>query len=467
MSSSDDSSSDNEEEFHRLWAAKGKSQKNDAGNIPPIKQTKKEDCNKQQEKCVKLHKKGNKSQKAGELSSKIRNNSKYPDKTVTGKHQFENRTKLKNKFETEDRRDKGSSDSDDNKDRLTKVIGKKKKKLHGKKHVSHVASVQLGSDSDSDSGNSVDSLEYKAELQKLWAAKGKSKHTEIQAKSDNEGKKRKLEQVSDINSENKLQKKNHKYMQIDGADSEESSESDNNQQNLQDETEEQKDDEEDEYENIKKELSTMSFEEIIALRDRLGTKVYNQVLKRDRQKKNDGKKVFKRENKNRPMEISSKKTVSRFREVVPVKKKLSRDPRFDDLSGEFKEDLFKKAYSFLDDVKEREKEKIQKKMVKEKDPEKQQKLKLLYNRMKQQELSAKQKNKQEEIEKEWKKKEQELVKQGKTPYYLKKADIRKLELAEKFRELKKSGKVDQYLKKKRKKNAQKEKKRLFTKNVDL
>ena len=33
-----------------------------------------------------------------------------------------------------------------------------------------------------------------------------------------------------------------------------------------------------------------------------------------------------------------------------------RDPRFDDLSGEYKEDIFKSTYSFLSDVKQNEKQ---------------------------------------------------------------------------------------------------------------
>lgn len=41
-----------------------------------------------------------------------------------------------------------------------------------------------------------------------------------------------------------------------------------------------------------------------------------------------------------------------------------------------------------------------------------------------------------------------------------KADLRKLELAEKYKELQKSGKLENYLSKKRKKTAQKEKKKL-------
>lgn len=36
--------------------------------------------------------------------------------------------------------------------------------------------------------------------------------------------------------------------------------------------------------------------------------------------------------------------------------KVSRDPRFDDLSGNFNEHMFEKAYSFLDGVRTQEKQ---------------------------------------------------------------------------------------------------------------
>ena len=36
--------------------------------------------------------------------------------------------------------------------------------------------------------------------------------------------------------------------------------------------------------------------------------------------------------------------------------KVSRDPRFDDLSGHYNEHMFEKAYSFLDDVRKQEKQ---------------------------------------------------------------------------------------------------------------
>lgn len=35
---------------------------------------------------------------------------------------------------------------------------------------------------------------------------------------------------------------------------------------------------------------------------------------------------------------------------------MFRDPRFDDLSGEYKPQIFEKTYKFIDDIKHREKE---------------------------------------------------------------------------------------------------------------
>lgn len=216
----------------------------------------------------------------------------------------------------------------------------------------------------------------------------------------------------------------------------------------------------DEFASIKEELSNLSFEELKKLKEKLGLKVFNQVLYGDKNRAGSEKKVFKRANKNRPMEISSKKPVPRFRKTAPVKKKVTRDPRFDDLSGDYREELFSRSYGFLNDIKHREREKVEKSVKKEKNPEKKKELQFLLNRMKQQELSDNRKEQQKRIERDWKKKEQTRVKEGKNPFYLKKAERRKLELAEKYKELQKSGKVDAYLGKKRKKTAQKEKKKL-------
>lgn len=221
-----------------------------------------------------------------------------------------------------------------------------------------------------------------------------------------------------------------------------------------------KEEDNDPYAAIKKELANIPLEDLVKIKDKLGLKVFSQIMQGGKKAEPNQKRVFKRENKNRPMEMSSKRPVPIIRQTHVPKKKVARDPRFDDLSGDFKEEYFERNYSFLQDVKAKEKEVIKKKLLKSKNEEKKEKLQYLLNRMNQQEKASQQKQRRKKIETTVKEKEKQLVKAGKNPYFLKKADRKKLELAEKYKELQKSGKVDQYLSRKRKKNAHKEKKKL-------
>ncbi|ELT98078.1 hypothetical protein CAPTEDRAFT_116803, partial [Capitella teleta] len=162
----------------------------------------------------------------------------------------------------------------------------------------------------------------------------------------------------------------------------------------------------------------------------------------------------------RPNEQSSKKPVSRFREVIQVKKKVIQDPRFSDLCGTYDETFFKKSFSFIDDIRVRERNELQDQLAKSKDPEEKEKIKYLLNRMTQQDMAGKKKEKSVEIKQKIRVQEKALVQDGKLPFHLKKSERKKLELAEQYRELKKSGKLEQYLTKKRKKNARKEKRKM-------
>ncbi|MBN3308074.1 RRP36 protein, partial [Amia calva] len=206
------------------------------------------------------------------------------------------------------------------------------------------------------------------------------------------------------------------------------------------------------------ELSTMSFEDIMKLQNKVGTKVYNKMAYGSESK--SAPKKVKRQNKNKPMETSAKRHVPFLRQVVPVKKAISRDPRFDDLSGEFKPEIFEKTYSFIDDIKRKEKELILKKLKTVKAAERKEQLQLLLRRVENQEKAQQMKQLQREKELEFKKQQRELAQQGKRPFFLKKSDKRKLELADKYSELKKSGKLENFLVKKRKRNAIKDRKKL-------
>ncbi|XP_061582448.1 ribosomal RNA processing protein 36 homolog [Cololabis saira] len=212
-------------------------------------------------------------------------------------------------------------------------------------------------------------------------------------------------------------------------------------------------------EDIRNELSTMSFEDIMKLQNKVGTKVYNEVAYGSSKSQKPSKK--KRLNKNRPVEISAKKRTPFLRQVVPVKKQTLRDPRFDDLSGEYKPEIFEKTYKFINDIKQREKEVVKKQLKKtKKSNQKKEELQFLLKRLENQERARQSREQKRERELEFKRQQRERANQGTQPFFLKKSEKKKLQLAEKYQELKKSGKLENFLSKKRKRNATKDRRKL-------
>uniref|UniRef100_A0A3B4Y3J3 rRNA biogenesis protein RRP36 n=2 Tax=Seriola lalandi dorsalis TaxID=1841481 RepID=A0A3B4Y3J3_SERLL len=203
----------------------------------------------------------------------------------------------------------------------------------------------------------------------------------------------------------------------------------------------------------------MSFEDIMQLQNKVGTKVYNEVAYGNNKRPETSKK--KRLNKNRPMEISAKKPAPFLRQVVPVRKPTLRDPRFDDLSGEYKPEIFEKTYKFINDIKHQEKEVGGKQLKRTtKSNQRKEKLQFLLKRMENQERARKSREQQRERELQFKRQQRELANQGERPFFLKKSEKKKLQLAEKYQELKKSGKLENFLSKKRKRNAGKDRRKL-------
>ncbi|CAO3597112.1 unnamed protein product [Absidia cylindrospora] len=147
------------------------------------------------------------------------------------------------------------------------------------------------------------------------------------------------------------------------------------------------------------------------------------------------KEDMKRNSKHSPMEMSSKKKVGRFRDVVETASTKRRDPRFDKLSGQLNQDLFEKSYEFLNDYKQSEQAQLKEQLTKTKDPEERERLKLILTRMKSQETAAANIKRRQTLARERKKVEADLVKQGKQPYFLKNSEKRKLELVDKYNQL--------------------------------
>ncbi|KAH7477114.1 hypothetical protein PRIC1_001132 [Phytophthora ramorum] len=163
-----------------------------------------------------------------------------------------------------------------------------------------------------------------------------------------------------------------------------------------------------------------------------------------------------RANKNQPLELSSKRAVGRFRQVVDVKKKRSLDPRFEAQSGRLNEDLFAKSYAFVDEYKQRELQELKSQFQKTKGGDKKDELKHEIA-LRQQEMTEK--KKQDKIRSaltKRKREEREAVATGKGAFYLKRKDKKKLELHAKFQDLQDTGRLSKFMAKKRKKNASKD-----------
>ncbi|XP_034043454.1 LOW QUALITY PROTEIN: ribosomal RNA processing protein 36 homolog [Thalassophryne amazonica] len=137
-----------------------------------------------------------------------------------------------------------------------------------------------------------------------------------------------------------------------------------------------------------------------------------------------------------------------------------RDPRFDDLSGEYKPAIFETSYKFINDLRQREKEVVKKELKKEENSQRKEKLQSLLKRMENQERVRKSRKEESERELQFKKQQREGAKQGLRPFFIKKSEKKKLQLAEKYQQLKKSGKLDTFLSKKRKRNTRKDRRKL-------
>ncbi|PSR91520.1 Ribosomal RNA processing protein [Actinidia chinensis var. chinensis] len=198
---------------------------------------------------------------------------------------------------------------------------------------------------------------------------------------------------------------------------------------------------------IERELADVTFEELQKARSNGSHAVY---------RKPNSEKKGGRANKNRPMEASAKKPVGRFREVIQVPKKVVRDPRFESLCGNFDVEGFKKRYSFIyENELPAEREELKRLMKKSNDPavieESKNRISLIDKQLK-----SASKHSDRDILAKHKRKEREAAKQGKKPFYLKKSEIQKQRLVEKYEELKASGKLESFLEKRRRKNAAKD-----------
>lgn len=129
----------------------------------------------------------------------------------------------------------------------------------------------------------------------------------------------------------------------------------------------------------------MCFEDLQKLKNEMGAKLYNKTVYGTKKPQTD----FKRANKNRPREISSKRPLklgnnnnnSAAVAVTVKKQEVPRDPRFDPLCGEFDKATFTKNYNFINDLRKREKNQLEKELNTAKEIDKKKNLKHVIQRL--------------------------------------------------------------------------------------
>ncbi|KAF4977803.1 hypothetical protein FZEAL_5710 [Fusarium zealandicum] len=168
----------------------------------------------------------------------------------------------------------------------------------------------------------------------------------------------------------------------------------------------------------------------------------------------------KRSSKHAPQEQTSKRPVTRRREILPDTRRQYRDPRFDPaVTGRIDEEKAGRAYAFLDEYRDTEMADLRAQIRKTKDEYVKDDLKRQLQSMESRKKTRKRREEADSLLKEHRKKEKELVAQGKTPYYLKKSEQKKQVLVNRYEGMSK-GQIDHAIERKRKKVAGKEKKEM-------
>jgi ribosomal RNA-processing protein 36 len=175
-----------------------------------------------------------------------------------------------------------------------------------------------------------------------------------------------------------------------------------------------------------------------------------------------GHRQKKRSSKHAPTAMPSNRAVGRYREVVEVPKIRSRDPRFDVTSGHLDRNSIQSRYSFLNDYQSNELTSLKKAL---KDPkaklseDQREKLKRKVISLESKLAANKAREREEKVRQEHRSKEREAVAQGKKPFYLKRSDVKKQALVERFEGMK-SRQKDKVIQRRRKKMTAKERKNI-------
>ncbi|GAB7351287.1 hypothetical protein MBLNU459_g1704t1 [Dothideomycetes sp. NU459] len=166
-----------------------------------------------------------------------------------------------------------------------------------------------------------------------------------------------------------------------------------------------------------------------------------------------------RSSKHAPASQSSKRQVTRKRNVVDAPVRRVRDPRFGPVGGPNDDTALSKNYAFLNDYQTSEMSELRAAIKKTRNDDEKETLKRKLLSMESKKKARESKERQQEVLREHRKKEKQAIKEGKNPFYLKKSDQKQMALVEKFNKMKGKDR-EKLMERRRKKVAGKEKKNM-------
>ncbi|XP_062536200.1 ribosomal RNA processing protein 36 homolog isoform X2 [Armigeres subalbatus] len=226
-----------------------------------------------------------------------------------------------------------------------------------------------------------------------------------------------------------------------------------------------------------KDFQQMSFEDLLQLKRRLGSKVYNEAVfgKTQTDNKTTDLEKIKQQNKKKciiknesdsdgpPEELTAKRKVPALgvaKNSRKVAQSRFRDPRFDAKQGYFSGTKFRAQYGFINDMRSQELTTLKKQLAQSNDPERIEQLKFTIRRTENQILEFNKQKEQDKKRKEEKLQARRAIDDGKQPYYEKNSTRKARELVEKYNKLKEGGKIDKHIDKRKRKITSKDRKKL-------
>ena len=176
--------------------------------------------------------------------------------------------------------------------------------------------------------------------------------------------------------------------------------------------------------SARQEMAEIPMSDLLALRDRVGTKEFSRVYHNQSLKRTH---VAPERDRERPPEFSSKKR-PRAKDKRRGGRGTARDPRFDERAGPYREDKFCQAYSFLEEVRATERCEVEREIKGAGKSEDTSQLRTLLDRMRAQERAREERARDREVARQWAKEERQRVGEGKGRFHLKKSSLRELQL---------------------------------------